>query len=293
MIFLLGAQGQVGYELQRTLATLGPLHATSRATLDLTNEAAIRATVREMAPRWIVNAAAYTAVDAAESDPAAAHWLNAEVPRILAEEAVRTGAWLVHYSTDYVFDGTGARGYVVSDPVAPQSVYGRTKALGEAAVRAVCAQHLIFRVAWVYGVRGRNFLLTVRRLAGGGGPLRIVDDQVGVPTWSRAIAEATAQVMAQRPGDALAGTYHMAGGGSCSWHGFAQAILAADASAAGTMPVAVLPIPTSAYPTPATRPAWSVLNATKLYDTFGVVLPAWDRQLALCLDAPVAVGSVA
>ena len=121
----------------------------------------------------------------------------------MAEEAVRTGAWLVHYSTDYVFDGTGTRGYVESDPVAPQSVYGRTKALGEAAVRAVCAQHLIFRVAWVYGVRGRNFLLTVRRLAGGGGPLRIVDDQVGVPTWSRAIAEATAQVMAQRPGDAL------------------------------------------------------------------------------------------
>lgn len=292
MIFLLGAQGQVGYELQRTLATLGPLHATSRATLDLTNESAIRAAVREMAPRWIVNAAAYTAVDAAESDPAAAHWLNAEVPRILAEEAVRTGAWLVHYSTDYVFDGTGTRGYVETDPVAPQSVYGRTKALGEAAVRAVCAQHLIFRVAWVYGVRGRNFLLTARRLAAGGGPLRIVDDQVGVPTWSRVIAEATAQVMAQQPGDALAGTYHMAGGGSCSWHGFAHAILAADASVAGTAPVAVLPIPTSAYPTPATRPAWSVLDATKLHDTFGVVLPAWDRQLALCLDAPLAVGSV-
>jgi dTDP-4-dehydrorhamnose reductase len=291
MIFLLGAQGQVGYELQRTLATLGPLHATSRATLDLTNEAAIRAAVREMAPRWIVNAAAYTAVDAAESDPAAAHWLNAEVPRILAEEAVRTGAWLVHYSTDYVFDGTGTRGYVETDPVAPQSVYGRTKVLGEAAVRAVCAQHLIFRVAWVYALRGRNFLLTVRRLAAGGGPLRMVDDQVGVPTWSRAIAEATAQVMAQRPGVALAGTYHMAGGGSCSWHGFARAILAADASVAGTAPVAVLPIPTSAYPTPATRPAWSVLDATKLHDTFGVVLPAWDRQLALCLDAPV-VGSV-
>lgn len=291
MIFLLGAQGQVGYELQRTLATLGPLHATNRATLDVTNEAAIRAAVREMAPRWIVNAAAYTAVDAAESDPAAAHWLNAEVPRILAEEAVRTGAWLVHYSTDYVFDGTGTRGYVETDPVAPQSVYGRTKALGEAAVRTACAQHLIFRVAWVYGLRGRNFLLTVRRLAGGGGPLRMVDDQVGVPTWSRAIAEATAQVMAQRPGVALAGTYHLAGGGHCSWHGFARAILAADASAAGSAPVAVLPIATSAYPTPATRPAWSVLDATKLYDTFGVVLPAWDRQLALCLDAPV-VGSV-
>lgn len=282
MILLLGANGQVGHELQRTLATLGPVHTTTRATLDLSDEAALRDCIRTVAPQWIVNAAAYTAVDAAESDTERAHWVNAAAPRLLAEEATRIGAWLVHYSTDYVFDGLATRPYVENDPVAPRSVYGRTKAQGEAAVRAACAQHLILRVAWVYGLRGKNFLRTVQRLAAGGGPLRIVNDQLGVPTWSRLIAEATAQVIAQRPGVDRAGTYHMAGSGHCSWHDFASAIVART-TPANVPPVEVHPIPTSAFPTPATRPAWSVLDATKLRDTFGVALPDWDAQLALCL----------
>lgn len=283
MILLLGANGQVGHELQRTLATLGPLHAPRRDVLDLSNEAATRAYVRAVAPRWIVNAAAYTAVDAAETDGEQAHRLNAELPRILAEEATRAGAWLVHYSTDYVFDGTATRPYAEDDPVGPRSVYGHTKALGESAVRAACAQHLIVRVAWVYGLRGRNFLLTVRRLVNGGVPLRVVNDQIGVPTWSRMIAEATAQVLVQRPSALQAGTYHMAGSVPCSWHEFATAIVQSDAQAAGAPPVAVDPIPASAYPTAAVRPAWSVLDATKLQATFGVALPPWDVQLASCL----------
>jgi dTDP-4-dehydrorhamnose reductase len=282
-IFLTGAAGQVGYELRDTLAPLGSVVATTRAELDLTDEGAIRTAVRSSAPQVIVNAAAHTAVDAAESDVAACTWLNVNVPRILAEEANRCGAWLVHYSTDYVFDGTGTRPYRETDPVAPLGVYGRTKAEGEAAVRVACARHLIIRVAWVYGLRGRNFLLTIRRLAAGGGPLRIVADQVGVPTWSRAIAEGTAGMVRAVLADnavALAGTYHMAGSGQSSWHEFATEIVGRS----GISPAPdIRAISTAEFPTPAVRPAYSVLDAQKCRDTFGVVLPDWQRQLADCL----------
>jgi dTDP-4-dehydrorhamnose reductase len=285
-IFLTGANGQVGHELRATLAPLGPVLATTRDTLDLTNEAAIRAAVRDAAPKLIVNAAAYTAVDAAETDQAACSWLNADVPRILAEEAERCGAWLVHYSTDYVFDGTATRPYREDDPVNPLGVYGRTKAAGEEAVRQACGRHLILRVAWVYGTRGKNFLKTIQRLAATGNPLRIVHDQVGVPTWSRAIAEATADAIAKLhvadDPDALAGTYHMAGSGACNWYDFAQAIVRAS-SATGPAAVAVHPITTAEYPTPAQRPAYSVLDASKMQRVFAVTLLSWRAQLEHCL----------
>jgi dTDP-4-dehydrorhamnose reductase len=289
-IFLTGANGQVGHELRSTLAPLGPVLATTRDTLDLTNEAAIRAAVRAAAPRLIVNAAAYTAVDAAESDQAACAWLNTDVPRILAEEAERCGAWFVHYSTDYVFDGTATRPYREDDPVNPLGVYGRTKAAGEEAVRRACGRHLILRVAWVYGTRGKNFLKTIQRLAATGNPLRIVDDQVGVPTWSRAIAEATAQVAGKmleaQDDDALSGTYHLAGGAPCSWYDFAVEIVHRSADPqTGNSPAEIHPIKTTEYPTPAKRPAYSVLDASKIGKTFGVQLTPWQDQLASCLGA--------
>jgi len=289
VILLTGANGQVGHELRTMLAPLGPVVASTRETLDLTDEAAIRAAVRAAAPRVIVNAAAYTAVDAAERDAAACAWLNTEVPRILAEEAERVGAWLVHYSTDYVFDGTGRRPYRESDPVAPLGVYGRTKADGEAAVRAECTRHVILRVAWVYGRRGKNFLLTIQRLAReravSGEPLRVVHDQVGVPTWSRSIAEATAAVVHQlvdrTDADTLPGTYHMAGAGGGSWYDFAGAIVQQMGEAARG--VTVQPITTHEYPTPARRPAYSVLDASQLEAVFGVALPEWRVQLEACV----------
>jgi dTDP-4-dehydrorhamnose reductase len=282
-IFLTGANGQVGHELRSTLAPLGPVLATTRDTLDLSNEAAIRAAVRAAAPRLIVNAAAYTAVDAAETDETACAWLNTDVPRILAEEADRCGAWLVHYSTDYVFDGTATRPYREDDPVNPLGVYGRTKAAGEEAVRRACGRHLILRVAWVYGARGKNFLKTIQRLAATGNPLRIVDDQIGVPTWSRAIAEATAQtaarVLTQENVGHLAGTFHLAAEGACSWYEFAVEILSAQGNAIPEIHA----ITTADYPTPATRPAYSVLDPSKIGAAFGIKLPPWRTQLRSCL----------
>lgn len=283
-ILLTGAAGQVGWELRRTLAPLGEVIATDRATLDLADEARTRAFVREVAPRWVVNAAAYTAVDAAEGDREAASWLNASVPRILAEEAERLGAWMVHYSTDYVFDGAATRPYREDDPTAPLGVYGATKLAGERGVAESVRRHLTFRIAWVYAARGKNFLRTVRRLARERDELRVVRDQVGVPTWARAVAEATALVIATRPTDAQAGLYHLAGGGTCSWHAFAEAILRGDPEPASLKARGVTPITTAEFPTPARRPAWSVLDAARAASAFGVRLPSWEEQLALCLD---------
>ena len=281
-ILLTGANGQVGWALRQTLAPLGPVVATTRETLDLNDEGAIRAMVRAVAPRWIVNAAAYTAVDAAESDEAAAFWLNAEVPRILAEEASRCGGWLVHYSTDYVFDGMATAPYRESDPVHPLGVYGHSKAAGEVAVRAACDRHLIFRIAWVYGRRGKNFFRTMERLLSGAGPVRVVADQLGTPTWSQAVAEATAAILPVVEGPTVAGTYHLAGAGHCSWHGFAESI-ARGLELPGER--VVTPITTADNPTPARRPAFSVLNASLAARTFGVQLPPWEAQLARCLDS--------
>lgn len=282
-ILILGAQGQVGWELQRALAPLGNVRATDRRTLDLTDEAKLRELVRAFQPHWAVNAAAYTAVDAAESDEKAARWLNADVPRILAEEVGRVDGQLVQFSTDYVFDGMAKRPYREDDPTRPLGVYGRTKLEGEEAVRESGVGHLIFRLAWVYGARGTNFMRTVRRLARERDELSVVADQVGVPTWARQVAEATAAVLAQKPKAAQCGTYHMAGTGSCSWHGFAEAVLRLDPDAATLRARAVRAISTAEYPTPARRPAYSVLDGTKLEQAFGVRLSPWEEQLALCL----------
>ncbi len=282
-ILLLGANGQVGWELARTLAPLGEVVATTRAQLDLTSEPAIRDAVRAVQPTWVVNAAAYTAVDAAESEPAAARWLNTEVPRILAEESVRAGAWLVHYSTDYVFDGRGTRPYHEDDPASPLGVYGATKHAGDAALQQSGVPHLLLRVGWVYGTRGRNFLRTMQKLSREREQLRVVADQLGTPTWSRHIAQATALMMAQRPSAEQSGTYHLAGQGSCSWYDFAEAIVRRDANPERRVTRTIEPIASSEYPTAAQRPAYSVLDAKRAQQVFGVQLPPWEAQLALCL----------
>ena len=287
-ILLTGANGQVGWELRRSLSTLGQVTALDSRGLDLTDAAAIRRVVAEVKPRIIVNPAAYTAVDKAESEPDLAHGVNALAPGILAEEAAKLGAVLVHYSTDYVFDGSGEAPWQEKDATGPLNVYGTTKLAGEAAIGASGCRHLIFRTSWVYGARGANFLLTMRRLMRERPELKIVADQMGAPTWCRSLADATAQVLAQvvspsRGADKPEpwGVYHMTNGGETSWHGFAQAILAADSPEA---PPRLLPIPSSDYPTPARRPLNSRLDNSKLARVFGVRLPAWDQALKLCLD---------
>ena len=282
-ILLTGVNGQVGWELQRTLAPLGEVIAADRSLLDLADTAAIRRTVAALAPDLIVNPAAYTAVDKAESEPELAHAINAAAPGELAA----CGIPLVHFSTDYVFDGRKPDAYVEDDAPNPLGIYGATKLAGEQAVQRAGIPHLILRTSWVYGRRGRNFLLTMQRLARERDTLAVVDDQFGAPTWSRLIAEATAQVIARwldRPGQAAAsGIYHLTCGGRTSWHGFTAAILAHLAT--GEAPLARLTaIPTAGYPTPAARPANSQLNCDRLAATFGVRLPDWESALALCLE---------
>lgn len=285
-ILLTGKNGQVGWELQRTLAPLGRVVALGSAELNLTDTEAIRRMVRKTQPAIIVNAAAYTAVDQAESEPSLAHAVNGIAPRILAEEAANCDALLVHYSTDYVFDGQKAGPYTESDPCAPLGVYGTSKLAGEQGIKSSGCKHLIFRTSWVYGSRGKNFLLTMQRLSRERETLRVVADQFGAPTWSRLIAEASAQVLTQithhSSPDSLWGLYHLTCAGCTSWHGFTQAIL--DFSPPPSLPH-LEAIPTSAYPLPAKRPANSVLSNDKLQRTFGLTLPDWHAALALCLDA--------
>jgi dTDP-4-dehydrorhamnose reductase len=285
-ILLTGKNGQVGWELQRALAPLGRVVALGSGELDLADGEAIRRAVRETRPAVIVNAAAYTAVDQAESEAALAHAVNGAAPRILAEEAASCGALLVHYSTDYVFDGKKADPYVESDPCAPLGVYGASKLAGEQGIQASACKHLIFRTSWVYGSRGKNFLLTMQRLSRERETLRVVADQFGAPTWSRLIAEASAQVLAQIDAhptpEGLWGLYHLTCAGRTSWHGFTQAILDL---APPPRPPRLEAIPTAAYPLPAKRPANSVLSNDKLQRAFGLALPGWHAALALCLDA--------
>lgn len=292
-ILLLGANGQVGWELQRTLSPLGPVRALERTEADLSDRDALLRVVRETTPSLIVNAAAYTAVDKAEEEEGLARAINAGAPGILAEEAKRLGIALVHYSTDYVFDGAGERPAREDDPLAPLNAYGRTKLEGEQAITDTGCAHLIFRTSWVYSTRGRNFLLTVQRLAGELQELRIVADQKGAPTWARGIAEATALVLARSgmPGDSgmlaeKGGIYHLTAAGETSWHGFAEAIV--EWMRATGQPVkcrSVLPIGTADYPTPAKRPTYSALDCSKLRETFGISLPDWREQLQLCVEA--------
>ena len=288
-ILLVGKNGQVGWELRRTLAPVGQVQAVDYPEIDLKQTSAVRRLVLDSRPNVVVNAAAYTTVDKAETEVETARLINATAAGALAEAASQIGALMIHYSTDYVFDGRKTSPYVETDPPNPGCAYGRTKLEGDEAVRAAGGPHLIFRLCWVYGARGQNFMLTMQRLAREREVLRVVSDQVGCPTWSRLIAEVTTQALRQvfsaQDAAALSGTYHLATGGFTSWHGFASRIVE-------LMPEAerrcreVQAISTAEYPTPAKRPAYSVLDSTKLKRTFGLQLPDWEESLRLVLDQP-------
>ncbi|WP_239468927.1 dTDP-4-dehydrorhamnose reductase [Burkholderia sp. MS389] len=279
--------GQVGFELQRTLQCLGRVVSCDRAALDLSDLARVREFIRTTAPSIIVNPAAYTAVDRAETDEVMAMRINAELPATLAQEAAALGAVLVHYSTDYVFDGQKSGPYVEDDQPNPQNIYGKSKLAGELSVAAAGCAHLILRTSWVYGRRGKNFLRTMQRLATERRELKVVADQIGAPTWSRTIAEATAQILSQ--GIAAnrsewwrerSGVYHLTAAGETSWCGFAKSILERDGHHADTV---VVPITSSEYPTPAARPSNSRMSIDKISKIFGLHMPAWDEALGLCL----------
>ncbi|PMS36898.1 dTDP-4-dehydrorhamnose reductase [Trinickia symbiotica] len=289
-ILVTGASGQVGFELVRCLQGLGRVVAPDHNTLDLADESRLAVVVREIKPSLIINPAAYTAVDQAETERDAAMCINAVAPGLLASEAQRLGIPLIHYSTDYVFDGAKPAPYQEDDRVGPLNVYGESKLAGERAVEDCGGLHLVLRTSWVYGVRGRNFVRTMLRLAQEREELRIVADQIGAPTWSRTIAEATAQIVAQSmalPEDARAdwwarrsGIYHLTADGQTSWAGFAKAIF--DVALRDKRPK-VVPITSAEYPTPARRPANSRLSNAKLTATFGIRPPQWRDALALCL----------
>lgn len=297
-ILLTGKNGQVGAELATLLPRLGDVAAFGRHELDLSNPALVRRAIRDVRPDIIVNAAAYTAVDQAEKEESQARALNVDAPALMAEEARRIGATLVHYSTDYVFDGSRNHPYAETDQPNPLNVYGKTKFAGEEAIRSAGVPHLILRTAWVYGTRGRNFLLTILRLATEREELRVVNDQLGAPTWCREIAKGTVAVLVQliQQGQddisKLGGTYHMTAAGRTSWFEFAEAILerasrtpqssAWFAAATGGHPLAVrrlTPITTAEYKTLARRPAYSVLSNARLKQVFGLELPDWRAQL--------------
>ena len=287
-ILLTGANGQVGWELQRTLSSLGEVVALDSQGLNLADAKDLRDKLTVLAPQLIVNSAAYTAVDKAESEAERAYAINAIAPGIMAEEAARSGALLVHYSTDYVFDGSGSAPWREEDTCNPLNVYGRTKLEGERLIQHSGCRHLIFRTSWVYGARGSNFLLTMRRLMRERPELKIVDDQIGAPTWCRDLAEATAQIISQlgsvpNPINAeLWGVYHMCNAGETSWHGFAQSIrgMIPDETCALKQ---LMGIPSTEYPTPAQRPHNSRLDNTKLQKTFGLRLQDWQSALRLCM----------
>ncbi|HEY8094532.1 MAG TPA: dTDP-4-dehydrorhamnose reductase [Methylobacter sp.] len=283
-ILLFGKGGQVGWELQRSLAPLGELvalDADSRELCgDFTNLEGIAQTIRAVAPDIIVNAAAHTAVDKAESEAEFARTINALAPGVLAQEAKRSGAWLVHYSTDYVFDGSGDAPWLESDAAAPLSIYGKTKLEGEEAIRASGCQHLIFRTSWVYAARGGNFAKTMLKLAQERDSLKVINDQVGAPTGADLLADVTAHAIRtalQRP--EVSGLYHMVAGGETSWHGYAGFVIE-YARLAGieikVAPEAIQPVPTNAFPLPAPRPKNSRLDTRKLQNTFGLTPPHWQ-----------------
>ena len=281
-ILLTGSTGQVGYELQRSLQGIGEVIAVDRGRMDLADLDQVRAVIRAVQPQLIVNPAAYTAVDKAESEPELAMRINAEAPGLMAEEAKKLGAAMVHYSTDYVFDGTQPRARVETDATGPLNVYGRSKLAGEQAIAAAGIPHLILRTSWVYGMRGKNFLLTMLRLARERDELRIVNDQHGAPTWSRTIADTTALILAQAGGADWwrqhGGVYHLSSQGQTTWFEFTQAIVAA----AG-IDCRLLPITTAEYPLPAPRPQYSVLSSERLMAQF-CRLPHWQEALQLCLQ---------
>jgi dTDP-4-dehydrorhamnose reductase len=278
-VLLTGVAGQLGHELARLLPALGDTIALDRTRLDLTDTASIRRVVRDARPDLIVNAAAYTAVDRAEAEPEIAHAVNARAPEVLAEEAHRIGALLVHFSTDYVFDGSASEPYREDAPVNPINVYGASKLAGERAVTAAAPRALVLRTSWIYGMHGHNFLLTMRRLARERDEIRVVDDQHGTPNWSRSLASATVAILDRSRAELYrgAGIYHLCSAGQTTWCGFARALLA-------DLPdVRVIPITTADYPTPARRPRFSVLDASRLAKIFGVSMPHWEHDLRSCL----------
>lgn len=299
-ILLIGTSGQVGRELHKLLPSIGHVTALDRQRLDLTKPDEIRRAIRAFQPKFIVNAAAYTAVDKAESEEPVARAINAFAPGVMAEEARKIGASLIHYSTDYVFDGTKTSPYEEDDPTNPLNAYGRTKLEGERAIQASGVAHLIFRTTWVYAAEGKNFLLTILRLATQREELKIVRDQIGAPTRNVEIAKATTNILAQfagadrgplSPAD-VSGVYHLTAGGETTWYDFTNAILEraakipADipwfAAATNHLPLVtrrVIPIAASEYPLPAMRPAYSVLSNARLHRTFSLRMPDWQTQL--------------
>ena len=291
-ILLLGKNGQVGWELQRSLAPLGQVIALDRHSSDycgdLADLAGLADTVRRLQPDIIVNAAAHTAVDRAESEPELARTLNALAPAVLAEEAAQLGAWLLHYSTDYVFDGSGSTAWKETDAPAPLSVYGSSKLEGEQRIQAAGKKPLIFRTSWVYAARGGNFAKTMLRLAKERDRLTVIDDQIGAPTGAELLADVTALALrSAMAAPSLAGIYHLAASGQTSWHGYARYVLA-QAQQAGVAlkagPDAVEAVPTTAFPTPAKRPHNSRLDTHKLQAAFGLTLPAWQDGVARMLN---------
>jgi len=292
-ILLFGKNGQLGWELQRSLAVLGDVVALDSrgddsGPADFDEPQSLAAVVRRVAPGVIVNAAAYTAVDGAEADTAGATRVNAEAPGVLARAAAASGAWLVHYSTDYVFDGSGSAPWREDSPTGPLNAYGRSKLAGEELVRKSGCRHLIFRTSWVYSARGENFAKTMLRLAGERESLSVIDDQVGAPTGAELLADVTAHALrtaAASPG--LAGTYHATAAGETSWHGYARHVVGFAERLGRSMRVSadrIQPVPSSAYPQAATRPKNSRLETVKLRDAFGLALPPWqdgvERMLA-------------
>lgn len=300
-VLLIGATGQLGRELRRSLLAFGAVDTPGRSILDLRNPETIRQVIRDRSPSLVVNAAAYTDVDEAEDNAALAHQINGVAPGVLAEESRRLGIPLIHFSTDYVFDGSGNAGasgsprpYCEEDPPAPLNVYGKSKLAGEQAIQAVNPMHLILRTGWVFSSRGRNFLRTIQRLCANQDELLVVDDQIGSPTWAGLLADATACLVARSvkagldaprlANDEMGGLYHLTAAGSDSWCGFARAIVDVGlerGNADGAHRVTA--ISTGDYPRPAERPAFSVLDNSKINDRFGVCLPHWREHLRLCL----------
>jgi dTDP-4-dehydrorhamnose reductase len=289
-ILLLGKNGQVGWELQRSLAPLGELIALDRNPVDglvgdLSDPELLRKTIRQIAPDIIVNAAAYTAVDKAESEVELADRVNGQATQVMAEEAASLGAWLIHYSTDYVFSGEGDKAWQETDTVSPVNHYGASKLAGEQAITASGCQHLIFRTSWVYGARGNNFAKTMLRLAKEREILNVIDDQVGAPTGADLIADVTALAIRQiLINPELAGLYHLAAGGAVSWYDYAAHVIDFAKANGEILAISALkPIPTTAYPTPAARPLNSRLDTFKLRDNFSLHLPDWQSGVTRML----------
>lgn len=291
-ILLLGKNGQVGWELQRSLAALGELIALDRSSSnycgDLSQPQQLAETIKQLQPAWIVNAAAYTAVDKAETETALAYTINAEAPAAIAQAAQQIGARLLHYSTDYVFNGSGEQAWQETDPVAPLSVYGASKLAGEQAIQAAGCQHLIFRTSWVYAARGANFAKTMLRLAQQRDSLSVINDQIGAPTGAELLADVSAHALRLAGQNSqLSGIYHLAASGQTSWYDYASFVLEYAERAGISLTVkadAIQAIPTSAYPTPAQRPLNSRLNCSKLEQHFNLRLPAWQQGVSRMLQ---------